>query len=97
MRSTSFETQEENNNSLHDSTLPKKVYSLLPDLITGWKPKNISIPAPILITYECELTEMLMSHYTVSKPDDLIYLGIYIIKDRITISKLILISSTNSP
>ena len=29
----------------------KKYYSILPDLATGWRPKNLNIPAPILITY----------------------------------------------
>lgn len=39
-----------------DATL-QKYYSILPDLATGWRPKNAKIAAPIFITYEDELNE----------------------------------------
>jgi hypothetical protein len=40
-----------------------KVYSLIPDLITGWKPKNIKIPSPILIKYRSQLIAQLLHYY----------------------------------
>lgn len=52
----------------------KKMYSLIPDLITGWKPKNIKIPSPVLIKYKSPLASQLIDYYQ----DDLkrlIYIG----------------------
>jgi hypothetical protein len=42
---------------------PVKMHSLMPDLATGWKPKNIKIPSPILIKYKAPLTQMVLDHY----------------------------------
>jgi hypothetical protein len=41
----------------------QKMYSLIPDLITGWKPKNIKIPSPIIIKYKSPLAAQLMDFY----------------------------------
>lgn len=38
----------------------QKVYSLMPDLVTGWKPKNIKIPSPIIIKYKDKLITLLL-------------------------------------
>jgi len=35
----------------------------MPDLMTGWKPKNIKIPSPILIKYKSLLTQQLLDYY----------------------------------
>jgi hypothetical protein len=41
----------------------KKKYSIIPDLLTGWKPKNIKIPAPIIITYKSQLITQILNYY----------------------------------
>lgn len=49
--------------SSSDHHKTNKIYSLIPDLITGWKPKNIKIPAPILIKYKSQLITQLVRYY----------------------------------
>ena len=41
----------------------QKMYSLIPDLITGWKPKGIKIPSPVLIKYKSHLVAQLIDYY----------------------------------
>lgn len=53
---------------------PKKTYSIIPDLATGWKPKHLKIPLPILITYQSLLTTQLLEYYE-TNPSPLVYLG----------------------
>jgi hypothetical protein len=61
---------------LSSSDYPKtnKIYSLIPDLITGWKPKNIKIPAPILIKYKSQLIAQLLRYYR-DEPHKIVYMG----------------------
>lgn len=49
--------------STDDHHKTNKIYSLIPDLITGWKPKNMKIPAPILIKYKSQLVTQLVRYY----------------------------------
>lgn len=53
-----------------------KIYSLIPDLITGWKPKNIKIPSPVLIKYRSPLASQILNYYQDDK-DKIIYIGTY--------------------
>jgi hypothetical protein len=41
-------------------TEDKKKHSIIPDLLTGWKPKNMKIPAPIIVTYKSQLITQLL-------------------------------------
>lgn len=52
----------------------KKVYSIIPDLVTGWKPKNLKIPAPIIITYKSQLITQLLEYY-IKEPERIMFLG----------------------
>lgn len=54
----------------------KKYYSILPDLVTGWRPKNFKIAAPIFITYENILNDAIIKHFR-NTPHKVVYLGKY--------------------
>ena len=51
-----------------------KYYSILPDLATGWRPKNIKIAAPIFITFQENLIDSVYAHYT-GYMNKLVYIG----------------------
>lgn len=36
---------------------------MIPDLIMGWKPKNIKIPSPVLIKYRSPLATQMIDYY----------------------------------
>jgi hypothetical protein len=50
------------------------MYSLMPDLVTGWKPKNIKIPSPIIIKYRSLLATQLIDYYQ-DEPEFIVYIG----------------------
>lgn len=56
-------------------TTIKKYHSILPDLATGWRPKNAKIAAPIFITYEDELNELALKT-GLNSLNKLVYIGI---------------------
>lgn len=51
-----------------------KFYSLIPDLVTGWKPKNIKIPSPVIIKYRSPLVSQMLNYYQDDR-DKIIYIG----------------------
>lgn len=51
-----------------------KIYSLIPDLITGWKPKNIKIPSPVIIKYRSPLVSQMLNYYQ-DERGKIIYIG----------------------
>ena len=55
----------------------QKMYSLIPDLLTGWKPKNIKIPSPILIKYKSPLVAQLLDYYE-DNQKRIVYIGNFI-------------------
>lgn len=71
-----FDRAEEPSETLSAGDAPKsaKFYSLIPDLATGWKPKNLKIPAPILIKYRSPLVSQLLRYYR-EQPARIVYLG----------------------
>lgn len=50
-QSDSFYTNDCDNISEFNSQSQQKYHSILPDLATGWRPKNAKIAAPIFVTY----------------------------------------------
>lgn len=55
-----------------------KMYSLIPDLITGWKPKNIKIPSPIILKYKSPLTAQLLDYYE-DEIHKIVYIGTIVV------------------
>ena len=52
----------------------QKIYSLIPDLLTGWKPKNMKIPSPIIIKYKSPLVSQLLDYYE-DNLSKIVYIG----------------------
>lgn len=57
----------------------KKYYSILPDLATGWRPKNIKIAAPIIISDEDFLNELVFLN-SLATMNKLVYIGTCLLK-----------------
>lgn len=49
----------------------------MPDLATGWKPKNIQIPSPIIIKCKSYLINQLIHYY--KNDSKMVYLGIILL------------------
>lgn len=65
---------EQRDNDSQSEDKKKKYYSILPDLATGWRPKNLKIAAPILITYQESLNLSVYQHF-IGQMNRLIYIG----------------------
>lgn len=61
-------------NDAQEEAEAKNYHSILPDLATGWRPKNAKIAAPIFIAYEDSLNEYVLQNALGCLPK-LIYIG----------------------
>ena len=83
-----FQSQDCESRSEADTTI-KKYHSILPDLATGWRPKNARIAAPIFITYEDELNDYALQT-GLNSLNKLVYIGILV-----SMQVLVMITLTN--